>query len=86
MAGWTIDDRLESAASCGEMEIDLFLWRKTISQLRANGLKVTEKFPSKRKGQVYCNIIWANANPSETTGSVTQANHLYGIAQKAKES
>ena len=86
MVGWTIDDRLENAASCGEMEIDLFLWKKTISRLRANGLKVTEKFSSNRKGEFYCTINWADAKSTGTNTNLTQANHLYQIAKEAKES
>ncbi len=84
MPGFTIDERLENAASCGEMEINLYLWQKNIFQLRANDLKVTKKFPSKRKGEFYCNISWADAKPTEANASLTQANHLYEIAKKAK--
>ena len=80
----TIDDRLENAASFGEMEIDLFLWKKTIERLRRNGLIVTEKFPSKRKGEVFCNISWKEARSGGTEGDFTQANNLNKMAIEAK--
>ena len=80
----TIDDRLGNAASFGEMEIDLFLWKKTIERLRRNGLIVTEKFPSKRKGEVFCNISWKVERSGEPQGDFTQANNLHKMAIEAK--
>lgn len=80
----TIDDRLENAASFGEMEIDLFLWKKTIERLRRDGLKVTEKFPSQRKGEVFCNISWKVARSGGEEGNFTQANYLHKMAIEAK--
>lgn len=80
----TIDDRLENAASCGQMEIDLFLWKKTIERLRKNGLIVTEKFPSKRKGEVFCNISWKVERSGGPQGDFTQANNLHKMAIEAK--
>lgn len=80
----TIENRLESAASYGEMEINLFLWKKKISRLRKNGLTVTEKFESKRKGEFYCNVSWKDATDAQN-GKSNQANRLYEMAVNAKK-
>jgi len=83
MKSLSIDERLELAASYGEMEINLFLWKKCINRLRKNGLIVTEKFPSKRKGEIYCIISWAVERAGGENGDFTQANYLYKTAVKA---
>ena len=72
----SIDDRMENAADYGEMDINLYLWKKSIKRLRKNGLVVTERYPSKRKGEVYCNISWAY----KVEGQKLQVNNLHEMA------
>ncbi len=81
----SIDDRLEYAASYGETEMSLFIWKTTIKRLKRDGLKVVEKYPTQRKGEFYCTISWAHASQVEEGKMRNQANHLYEIAKKARE-
>ena len=81
----TIDDRLENAASYGEMEMDLFLWKRSIKRLRKNGLVVTEKFPTQRKGEFFCNVSWKEERSGEPLGDFTQANQLHKMAVEARK-
>lgn len=71
----SIDDRMESAAEHGLMEVDLFLWKHTIKRLKKNGLDVKELFESQRKGEFYCKISWKN--PKE---GFVQVNNLHEMA------
>ncbi|NLC87751.1 MAG: hypothetical protein GX682_03125 [Clostridiaceae bacterium] len=79
MQRMSIDDRLELAANYGEMEMYLFLWKKTISRLEKGGLTIKKIYPSKRTGEYYCNISW-----EAVTYAKNQANTLYEIALEAK--
>ena len=81
----TIDDRLENAASYGETEMDLFIWKKSIERLRKNGLVVTQKFPSNRKGEFFCNVSWKEERKEGPQENFTQANYLYKMAMEAKK-
>lgn len=82
MQKMTVDERLENAASYGEMQMYLFLWEKTITRLTKNGLTVEKQYASKRKGEYYCLISWEDAKP-EQTQDMNQANNLYVIAKEA---
>ena len=79
----SIDARLANAASYGEMEMDLFLWKNTIKRLRKAGLEVTEKFPSKREGEFYCNISWREKKEQKDGEDFTQLYYLHDMAVKA---
>lgn len=81
----TIDDRLENAASYGEMDMDLFIWKSSIGRLRKNGLIVTEKYPTQRRGEYYCNVSWSHASEVSEDEKPNQANHLYAIAKEAQK-
>lgn len=84
-------ERLEDAAEIGKKSIFLFVWKKNITSLRKNGLKVTEKFPSSRKkGLFYCEISWEHAivediNIPFSDKSLSQAQRLWLIAEKGSK-
>ena len=83
MENITIDNRMEHAASYGEMDMDLFIWKSSIKRLEKNGLVVKVKYPTQRKGEYCCNVSWAHA--SEVGEKPNQANYLYNIAKEAKK-
>lgn len=80
----TIDNRLENAAGYGEMRIGLYIWRKSIKRLKEEGLVVTEKFPSKRKGEFYCYVDWSEAGEGETKKILTRQIDSLGSQRKQK--
>lgn len=79
----SIDARLANAASYGEMEMNLFLWKKDIKRLRKAGLTVTQKHPSDRKGEFYCNISWKEDKVAGEGQDFTQLKYLIEKASKA---
>lgn len=79
----SIDARLANAASYGEREMNLFLWKKDIKRLRKAGLTVTKKYPSERKGEFYCNINWKEDKVAGEGEDFTQLKYLIEIASKA---
>lgn len=84
MERMTIDNRLENAAGYGETGIGLYIWKKSIRRLRDGGLVVTERFPSERKGEVYCYVDWSKAGEGENEEDLNQANRLFRMAKEAK--